>query len=351
MGRKVFMESTTVKNTTIIAEDIKNIHVINDVDVKCSIDKFKEIVIRKLGNDMSLPIDACDVTFSNINKVYGYSFIIRGIVEIHYHCSIGYAYKDIYTEYEEKYDEDLGWYKTPVTKTRTLYKWSPYNGVFQNKYNSYVIKDVEINNVNSYVKENELNLSRELFFQNSDKISNNLKIPGDVNEDYDFDSIICKNVEISAFKLLIYKTNYIDKHGQSYLVSYDATHDMFLKFNSPKPINKTSLPKPKELNDLYDQRELIHRKINNLEKFPNSTATTVIKIILCVSIYGIPIFIIIQIICKILEHKAYKVRTNELDILNVKINGIEKNIENNFKKEKEEKLKEVLKKNNLVKII
>ena len=326
--------------------------VTKESEARYSIDDLKKEVIKQLGNDLSLPIDACDVIFDNVEIAYGNKVNVGASMEMVFHCSVGYAGTDIYTEYEDVYSEEFHcYYKVPVTKNRQLYRWSPYNGRHIGKYFANFTEGYEINDINSFLEEHMV----EFITQNSYRIEKHLSIPGDVWEDFDIDSISCGDADISITRFPVYKTIYTNNQNKSYEIVYDSTDGKFLVFE--KPFQKERDTKPQntdEINDLEAQRNFLNSKYISARDFPQKIES--IHIALRIALFFFYPFsiigVIIGIICAIKNgiakgyKKKIKIVDDQLKECKTKLYKEFDDKETEFKNMKKAKLAEVLEKYN-----
>ena len=114
-----------------------------DFDSVCTVKKEidKDAFLRELlvilGKDEDTPVDIVDVQFGEVRESFQETFICTASVTGVCTASIGYDRIETYTEYE-KYREKVGdsyvERTRPVTKTRTVTDWTPFQEHYSGEY-------------------------------------------------------------------------------------------------------------------------------------------------------------------------------------------------------------------------
>lgn len=102
---------------------------IYEIKREYSKEDFLRNVLINLSKDTNSPSNIMDSKFSEVKEFKKEMINVTADVDVSYSGSVGYDRKETYTDYESKYDKDLGKnIQVPVTKTRIVTDWRPHSG-------------------------------------------------------------------------------------------------------------------------------------------------------------------------------------------------------------------------------
>lgn len=216
-------------------------------------DVFLRELLVKLGKDEDTPVDVVDAQFSEVRDGYRETFICTASVTGTCTASIGYDRTETYTDYE-KYKEKVGdtyvERTRPVTKTRTVTDWRPFQEIYSGKYtcaeenadtelfSKYNVGDtLQSISKDSLVVTGDAEVNRSALIRALANCEyhverSQVSLPGDKQKDIHYNS--SSEVEsISCYILPTYEVTYT-YDGEEYLAYCFACGDLRIHYKAPK---------------------------------------------------------------------------------------------------------------------